>query len=594
MNFYEQNMAFLKDNARYVYDLVEQNQPVYPVEINAVEGDADNLQVINGKTRCFLHSLYDKTEELAEICYDVKVDVEKLIVFGFGLGHILPYVEQHYPALQELMIIEPSLDIFREFLRRKDLVREFGRVKNIDLALNVDKDTVFNSLSAKINSKTAFVFLPSYVSLFQEYRHELFNKTAKYVQTMGVHYTSSDAHLEKWLRNMLSNVREEFVLVDHLAADIFARYPAVIVSAGPSLNKHLKYIAELKQKAVVIAVGSAVRILNEAGIQPHFRMVVDGSPIIEELIFNDKLSAGVPLIFAGQVYEKVIRNYRGRKFLSVMATDYLMSYLYHKMQKTFKTVSSNFSVGNMALDFLCVHGCRQIILLGQDMCFYDGHVHASGMESPQYDRSLWKKYKDIYGNEVYSIPQYVVCKESFEESISFNPAVKFINATEGGLGIAGAENMKLSEVMENILTEKIAVDIAAEVENIWAEKWTVDVQAEREKVLAIMRNEIYEVQRLNDKRRRLLNKVVKNVKKGLKSSRVLLDLNYAEKAHELMQNDFYCQVMLPFLEVRYRMIMQYCQYNILDETERRIEVLQRYIEQLDIELKKVISQLEGK
>ena len=52
--------------------------------------------------------------------------------------------------------------------------------------------------------------------------------------------------------------------------------PAIIVAAGPSLNKNILELKRLKGRAFIIAVDTAIKPLLNAGIIPDMYAVVDG------------------------------------------------------------------------------------------------------------------------------------------------------------------------------------------------------------------------------------------------------------------------------------------------------------------------------
>lgn len=63
--------------------------------------------------------------------------------------------------------------------------------------------------------------------------------------------------------------------------DRFAGCEALIVAAGPELDRRLDYIRENQDRAVVIAVNNTLETLVKNGIEPHFAVCVDNSVLIE-------------------------------------------------------------------------------------------------------------------------------------------------------------------------------------------------------------------------------------------------------------------------------------------------------------------------
>ena len=62
------------------------------------------------------------------------------------------------------------------------------------------------------------------------------------------------------------------------AASLFNKFrgcPAVIVAAGPSLEKEIEHLKGLDSRALILAGGSSVNALLQAGIMPHMAASVD-------------------------------------------------------------------------------------------------------------------------------------------------------------------------------------------------------------------------------------------------------------------------------------------------------------------------------
>jgi hypothetical protein len=182
--------------------------------------------------------------------------------------------------------------------------------------------------------------------------------------------------------------------------------PAVIIVSAARHSTTTFGCCRARQKAVIIAVGSAMTILTSHGITPHFNMAIDGHER------NKKLFAAVdttacPLIYTDGLYHEVLPAYRGPVIHLVMENDHIARYLRHKQQKKTMPVASGFSVANVALNFACKWGCPKIILMGQDLCYTKKKAYASGAWDEQ-DPSKKLNYeemaqvKNIFGEDVYT------------------------------------------------------------------------------------------------------------------------------------------------------------------------------------------------
>src|SRR6476659_8277570 len=81
-----------------------------------------------------------------------------------------------------------------------------------------------------------------------------------------------------YLLNTLTNLPVIASEADAAAlCDVFTNVPAVVVGAGPSLDANLSALYDLQDRALLIAVDTAVRPLLAAGIRPHVVVSVDPS-----------------------------------------------------------------------------------------------------------------------------------------------------------------------------------------------------------------------------------------------------------------------------------------------------------------------------
>lgn len=139
--------------------------------------------------------------------------------------------------------------------------------------------------------------------------------------------------------------------------------------------------------------------------------------------------------------------------------DCMAQYVYQKAKLPAVTFQTGTSVTNADVYAIGELGCDTIIFTGQDMCLYGKKLHADGSDQIIDDRrvEIYEK-KDIYGNNVLSPLGYYTIKLTLEDAVRYyKGCVKFVNATEGGLGIDGVENVPLQEVLDS-LPDTLRVD----------------------------------------------------------------------------------------------------------------------------------------
>jgi len=261
--------------------------------------------------------------------------------------------------------------------------------------------------------------------------------------------------------------------------DAFQGIPAIVCGAGPSLQTVIPLLKELDGKALIIAGGSAVASLSAQGILPHFGMAID--PNLEEYRrFRNSLALECPLLFSTRLFPGVFRTCNGPfgYFRSGIggAPELWME---EELGLTDPLLGENLSDETTSVTPICLAfaqhiGCSTIFLAGVDLAYTGGKRYAEGIshENEQFkkieaakaapDRIL--RRKDKQGKFVKTAVRWVMEAAAIAHFAKKHQEIRWINATDGGLPIAGFEEMALANYpfsQEWNIREKVAEQIAA-------------------------------------------------------------------------------------------------------------------------------------
>lgn len=95
---------------------------------------------------------------------------------------------------------------------------------------------------------------------------------------------------------------------EHLDTEV----PAIIVSAGPSLDKNIRMLKRAKGHAFLIGVDSALKALLREEIRPDIAISIDPGKN-PELFTDDRLNE-LPFVVAGFSLPMIVRKNRSRVF----------------------------------------------------------------------------------------------------------------------------------------------------------------------------------------------------------------------------------------------------------------------------------------
>ena len=311
-----------------------------------------------------------------------------------------------------------------------------------------------------------------------------------------------------WAYNIASNAAK--ISTHYGVNKFFDKYkniPAIIVSAGPSLEKNIRKLKEIKNKALIIAVDTAMKPLFSHNISPHFIITIDpqkkNSKYFRNVNFKDSV-----LIAESSVDKEAIDSFNGAIYSTA------------------------------AYDFAIRIGANPIIMVGLDLSFpnYQTHIKGSYHEEnffteiyklDSYDSRIYKvliagnlkEEKNIYNEKVWTDLRFDMYKNWYEEQCEKNNKIKFYNATEGGIIINGMENIKLEELIKKF--NDIEININKDDKNIERKNeilikiknGLIKIEGEISKIKPYVLNALELCEKINSelKRHRKVDKLLENL-----------------------------------------------------------------------------------
>lgn len=539
MSLYKKNLELIQKNASDCYNIITREEPFYKTRIEKVEGPL-NYIVENAGARCFIHSIYSIDREMEEMFRHSDKNVETLIILGFGCGNVFNYISRYFTNLERVIIIEPDLKLFKEVMKHVDLYETMKNVKRTVLLLNRDCDAVFNLLvqilEGAIKGRVELVSHLSCRSLFKGYFEYLHSILIKHLQAFHINLSTEIYFLNMWALNIFKNIRHKSVPIDRLLDSLKGR-PAIIVSAGPSLDKNVHLLSRAKDHAFIMAAGSAIKILDSKGIVPHLRIALEAFP--DKSIFKDVDTESAPLIYGTILYHEILDEYKGEKVEMVVTPEHLTQYIYERSGCSYLDIKTSGSVTTAALQILCMAGCSKVIFMGQDMCYTEDRVYAKGSQldgnnSVDYSDSVYFKTKDMYGQEVYTSKPFMAFKYSIEEVIKKNPGMDFINATEGGLKIEYTDTKKFAEVLEELTDAFNPGELVKQALDTFGDSMRHGLRRKISRGILEIDKELDEIIKINDERLEKLIELKENREKDMSTNELEMEYKNLYKYEERM------------------------------------------------------------
>lgn len=381
-----------------------------------------------------------------------------VVVLGFGAGRLFAEVVERTGPQTFVLLIEPDVDLFAAIVAQEDFSRAF------------QLDRVFLSVGEKPHAAT-FIRAEEAFSLFTITNFPIlednwsaglyaayFAEVKKFLAeliSMGKQNAQTLATLgPEWRKNILENLPA--ILKSPPVSSLFGKFPgipAIIVAAGPSLNKNARLLCALAGSAIIIAVGTAVRPLMLAGVEPHIVVALDSQT--ENYYHLAGIDLPNSLYALNPVVNPAIVKERDGPMVFTGYAEPLFEWVETVIGER-GSVRTGGSVATSAFDLAMKMGCSPVIFVGQDLCYSATATHADGTAqmAAQSDSAALPEAvtagmfpaQDIFGAPVLTNPKMESWRKWFELLITSAPAPA-LNATEGGIAIAGAQTVSLAEAV---------------------------------------------------------------------------------------------------------------------------------------------------
>lgn len=466
------NVNVIKRRFKYIYDKLNAENKITDniVVISEVAKDGNIILKVNIDSKeYYLSSKYKPIEEARKLVNAQDLKREGInILFGIGNIYLIRELLDYINEDGKIIIIEPCVDIFIKIIELVDITNILEDERVVIWIFDGNAESLENMLDTHLDwtkaEKTKFILSPNY-DKFSKERLTIVLKIIRDLLIDSKLTLNTILYFGKiWQENILKNLR--YLLESSWISnfkDSFVSLPAVIVSAGPSLNKNVHLLKQINDKAIILTGGRTLKILIEHGVKPDFVVTVDGSERHYKLFENVNYS-DIPLLYSPRSHYRILEQHKG-KFKIMLNNDYFTYRLFMKYGIDTRFVGGGGSVSCFAFDIATkIFNCSPVIFVGQDLAYTNGLIHAVGAhdelnEIKMQDNPNLLYVDGIMGDKVitdYSLYEFL---RWFEKRIMYDNSNRlYINATEGGANIKGTVPMKLSEVIDSYFAQADSIE----------------------------------------------------------------------------------------------------------------------------------------
>lgn len=421
--------------------------------------------------------LPEDPEEMARWFSGLELNqMQALVIYGVGQGgayaRALPWLKEKEDRY--LVFIEDNPDAFAGFLGQDLATQMLNDPQVVIFPFHIGEEYDWSRMANDFSWLFSFLAVmpyrltahPANVREDADFADRLISHLYTNLMQANRHFRESFVNQKHTYRNFYHNMilLPQAAGVGHGLFQQFKDIPAVICGAGPSLEKQLPYLRELVkgERALVFAAGTAMNILTQAGIIPHFGGAIDPHDTQESRQLT-QWGFQVPFFYRNRYCYKALRLVHGpRLYITGGQGANPASWFEERLGlKNDEAIVTGMSTTNFCTEIAGAMGCNPIIFVGVDLAYTGKERYAHGVEAHAADNQSEREgihsispnamiVQDVNGKEILTKWPWLfeaMCLTSFARRY---PHVKVVNATEGGMPVLEIPNKKFQEVVKGL------------------------------------------------------------------------------------------------------------------------------------------------
>ncbi len=386
----------------------------------------------------------------------------RLYMYGLGNGMFVRGFLKRARKDCLVVVYEPSYRIFKTVLESFDLT---------DIFTDLRVRFVFGPLCMDKGVKLTYQGIMTYTDMYSlagsahlNYPELLPKDYTDYVhgvdrarEVVSANQQVNMFFGQYFARNVFSNMHllEDSYDIEKLADIIPDDITAIVVAAGPSLDKNIKDLHRAVGRCLIVSTDTALKPLALEGIKADITAIMDSKK--DKRYLSEPQSRDVPIVCTPRGGTEFLHAHTGKKFFINDFCEHIGEFMKNNGHELIR-LDTGGSVANACFAIAQLFGCKKIILVGQDLAYTGDKTHSAvtvrgAKNTPVEELEHVEMGVDINGDPIRTSREFKLYKEWFEQQIRADKDLEVIDATEGGIRIEGTKLMTLKDAIDKYCTK---------------------------------------------------------------------------------------------------------------------------------------------
>lgn len=321
----------------------------------------------------YLHNIQNPLQEAQEIFAMAQNEPIAIhFIYGMGLGYLFQVAALNSKGT--VILYEPDLNILKIAFTLVDFSKDILK-SNVFIADTLKKcNDYIHQIS---NAKNTPLLLST--NSYRQLDESGFNNLVKELQSIvGSFILDLKYTKEKFYTLAVNTINNIPSLIKNIPLaefkDRFIGKTAVIVSAGPTLDRNIETIKKYRDKIVLFVVGTAAKTIFKHDIKPDFVCIIESYDCSKQLE-NLDLSE---INFITEPYSnKNLSTFNFKNTYLHISSNLPVNSLWSNIANIkINEYISKGTVSYMALNCARILGCKKLVLVGQDLAYLEGQCYS--------------------------------------------------------------------------------------------------------------------------------------------------------------------------------------------------------------------------